>query len=464
MRSITQNIVLDRLQQALVSRGVDLKRSTVLEIASETFGFLDGNAFVAAMKEGRFDPPVAEALGTVEIQGGTLAVLRDPTNQATYALDMTALPATTRSARMGISPYGQLLRLPDQAPEAARIVQSAPLVPVPADRKIVHVVDHTGHASDPEVEAWRHLLDTRQDIEIECEPVGCIDVTAHGMARIDGRLFFVFGFGEEYDSHDAGIWAARRYADYVATRTPIIGRLGGIVMWEDDTAFGRVDATVFLPADLARHVDDRADWHEAVAILLGADHDAVTATFGPQLWVKDDALDADPEGDTDIDVTVEVLLMGAKAASAVEDFRDSSDEFRTAALSPDWIRDWNGPFYVTVADEIAEYLADRKLAKEEDAQEDWSCDNCGETAQDGSGVCITCGVDSDEDDNADDRPADSVCDDCGETIDYDTGKCSGCGRDWSDVVEGQVDEGVLRTVLPGDADHLKRQSDIGDPV
>ena len=28
--------------------------------------------------------------------------------------------------------------------------------------------------------------------------------------------------------------------------------------------------------------------------------------------------------------------------------------------------------------------------------EDWSCDNCGETAQDGSGTCITCGQVDDE--------------------------------------------------------------------
>lgn len=29
--------------------------------------------------------------------------------------------------------------------------------------------------------------------------------------------------------------------------------------------------------------------------------------------------------------------------------------------------------------------------QEEDEDEEWSCDNCGETAQDGSGDCVTCG-------------------------------------------------------------------------
>lgn len=28
---------------------------------------------------------------------------------------------------------------------------------------------------------------------------------------------------------------------------------------------------------------------------------------------------------------------------------------------------------------------------EDDEDEDWSCDSCGETAQDGSGECVTCG-------------------------------------------------------------------------
>lgn len=28
----------------------------------------------------------------------------------------------------------------------------------------------------------------------------------------------------------------------------------------------------------------------------------------------------------------------------------------------------------------------------EEEDKSWSCDNCGETAQDGSGICITCGI------------------------------------------------------------------------
>lgn len=35
--------------------------------------------------------------------------------------------------------------------------------------------------------------------------------------------------------------------------------------------------------------------------------------------------------------------------------------------------------------------ADQSAAEEEEEDEDWSCDNCGETAMDGSGNCITCG-------------------------------------------------------------------------
>jgi len=511
MRSTTQNIVLDRLQKALASRGVDWRRSAILEIASETFGFLDGNAFVAAMKEGRFDPPAAEMLGVAWHDGQKLTVLRDPLSDAVYALETEALPAATRHVRLGVSPYGGLLRMPDDAFEtagaAAEPIEGSLSLTVAsvvtrtlddgrtaftltsnpdADEKkpdIVYVVDNQGGSNDPEVAEWRHLLTAEDDIHVHCDPVHWAD--AWRMARVDGRLHFAITAGEEYDGHEQAVLALRSFQTYVEARAEAIGRVGGIIRCHDDTFFGRIELEVMLPVDLAAKVDDIRDWHEAIAILLGADHEAVTARFGPQTWVKDDALDTDPEGETDIDVTVEVLLMGSKAARAVEDYRDSSDEFQMAVLAPDWIRNWKGPFYVEVADGIADYLDDRRMAKEQDADEEWSCDNCGETAQDGSGVCITCGLDSNEgqagttggdgpaplaspaeedDDNADDRPDDSVCDDCDQTIDYDTGRCSGCGRDWSEVEQGRVDAGVLRTVLPDDVDHLKRQPDIGDPV
>lgn len=476
MRSITQNIILDRLQRALASRGVDLKRTAVLEIAAETFGFMDGNAFVAAMKEGRFDPPEAEMLGTVWHDDRRLTVLQDPLHASIYALDAEALTEATGKARFGVSPYGALLRLPDDRIAGSDIPAPMPVMTPscanPAKGEITFVVTPDGHGVDPEVAAWRHLLDDERDIEIECESLGHLDVTCNRMARVDGRLFFAFTFEQEYDSHEEGVAESIDHAAYFAAREPFFRRLGGSIRMTDDMRAGRIEIVALLPTNVAKDVDDRRDWQDAVAILLGDRHEAVMATFGPQVWVKDDAHDQDPEGDVEFDVSVDLLLMGSDAAREIEDYRDSSDELQRGVLAPDWIHDWKGPFYVVVASQIPDYLDDRAAAKEDAEPEDWSCDNCGEALQDGSGVCIACGLDhsgnADDDDDgedgdADDRPTDSVCDDCEQSIDYDTGVCTGCGRDWSDVGH-QVDQGVLSTVLPEDADDMLRRPDIGDAV
>jgi predicted Fe-S protein YdhL (DUF1289 family) len=433
MRSITQTIVLDRLQRALASRGVDLRRSAVLEIAAEAFGFQDGNAFVAAMKEGRFDPPQAEPVATARLGDRDLTILHDPLSAALYALDMTAVPETSRKARLGVSPYGGLLLLPgevDQAALKSAKVDPAPATPAADAPEATFVVDPDGHSTDPEVAAWRRLIDRERHMEVECEPIGCVDVQATRMARIGGRLFFAFEFGEEYANHGAGVATARDYSAYVAQRAPFFERLGGSIRWEDDTSYGRVEATAFLPADVARNVDDVLDWHDAVSILLGAEHEQVTARFNPQVWINDNAIDADELGEADYDVTVEVLLMGAAAARAMRDNSLESDDLQFAAMAPDWIRNWGGPFYVEVADSTAEYLEQRELLKDETQPED-----------------------------------DSECNDCGQRIDYDTGICTGCGRDHNEEAhDGGVDPGALRAVLPDDAARLLRQTDAGDPV
>lgn len=463
MRSITQNIVLDRLQQALVSRGVTLKRHTVLEVAAETFGFLDGNAFVAAMKEGRFDPPVAEHLGTALHAGRKLALLRDPITTSVYALEMQALPPATKDVRLAMSPYGGLLRLPDtdcvdlatsdqggttteETRIGTRMVDDGRTAFTldrkgPSDQKgkVVYVIDNQGGSNDPEVAEWRHLLSEENDITVDCAPVQWAD--AWRMARVDGKLYFAITAGEEYDGHDQAVMALRSFQAYVDDKAQPIRRLGGIIQCHDDVFFGRIELEVLLPVELARDVDGIDDWHEAIAILLGAENDGVVATFGPQVWVKDNAMDTHPGGDTRFDVSVEVLLMGSKAAREIEDSRDSSDDLQMAIFAPDWIRDWKGPFYIQVADEIAQYLEGRA-----------DMNGGAETANE------------EDDENEDDRPKDAVCDDCDGTIDYDTGICPGCNRDWSKDGESVIDEGILATVLPEDSDHLKRQSDIGDPV
>lgn len=81
----------------------------------------------------------------------------------------------------------------------------------------------------------------------------------------------------------------------------------------------------------------------------------VTARFHPQAWADDYALDVDPEGPVEWDVTDRVLAMGRAASLALRDGSDQSDALRDAPGAPTWIRAWAGPFYVTVEESVRDY-------------------------------------------------------------------------------------------------------------
>lgn len=74
------------------------------------------------------------------------------------------------------------------------------------------------------------------------------------------------------------------------------------------------------------------------------------AVFHPQAWQNDYAIDVDPEGAVEFDVTPEVLAILAAGGSIPEDNDYESDELRHAATAPAWIQDWSGPFYIEVRD------------------------------------------------------------------------------------------------------------------
>lgn len=352
MRSITQSIILDKLQKALASRGMDLKRSAVLEIAAETFGFNDGNAFVAAMKEGRFDPPVATLLGGMWHEGKNLSIFHDPVANGLFAVDLSRVSQKSRKTQVCISPYGGLLFIPDDenlTENNSTQIQEGPIQPP----KVVFVANNNGQNTDNEVNNWRHLLLFYGSIMIERGPIHM--VSAAEMARIDGVLHFAFTFSEEYEYHSNGVLALRDFEEYVKEHAPAIQRLGGILQCRDDFENGSIVLEMFLPADLAKNVRSLTDWHDAVAILLGADRDTVMARFHPQAWSNDYAIDVESEGNPDYDVAVDILLMGS-VADTIKDDSNESDELKFAAFAPDWVRNWNGPFYVECQDNVAAFL------------------------------------------------------------------------------------------------------------
>ncbi|MDX2309951.1 hypothetical protein [Pseudomonas sp. On1] len=82
----------------------------------------------------------------------------------------------------------------------------------------------------------------------------------------------------------------------------------------------------------------------------------VYATFHPQAWQNDNAVGVDP-GPTQIDVTPEVLAMDRSYVLAIRDNTQESDNFIHARLAPEWVRDWQGPFYIECQDSIQAFFA-----------------------------------------------------------------------------------------------------------
>jgi hypothetical protein len=82
----------------------------------------------------------------------------------------------------------------------------------------------------------------------------------------------------------------------------------------------------------------------------------IIAKFHPQAWVNNYAVDVDAEGECQFDVTDHVVGLGESAARALRDYDDSSDDLAALPQAPDWVRNWPGPFYVTVEQSARDYL------------------------------------------------------------------------------------------------------------
>ena len=82
----------------------------------------------------------------------------------------------------------------------------------------------------------------------------------------------------------------------------------------------------------------------------------IFATFHPQVWVNNHAVDVDAQGECQFDVNEYVSALGEEKALAIKDYSDSSDDLVSFAQAPDWAKNWPGPFFVTVEQSIDEYF------------------------------------------------------------------------------------------------------------
>lgn len=69
-------------------------------------------------------------------------------------------------------------------------------------------------------------------------------------------------------------------------------------------------------------------------------------TFHPQAWQNDYAIPVDPEGPTTWEVQLADTL--DEYGDPLKDNDHRSDELRNHENAPQWVKDWPGPFYITI--------------------------------------------------------------------------------------------------------------------
>lgn len=74
----------------------------------------------------------------------------------------------------------------------------------------------------------------------------------------------------------------------------------------------------------------------------------IECTFIPQVWVKDSAMEVDPEGPVTwlMQMSEVTALTGVTDMSKMDDDPFARDELRWAKGAPQWVKDWAGPFEV----------------------------------------------------------------------------------------------------------------------
>lgn len=83
----------------------------------------------------------------------------------------------------------------------------------------------------------------------------------------------------------------------------------------------------------------------------------ITATFVPQVWINDYAVEVQPKGETTFDVTEDIESLGREVALSWRDGRGESDVLQSSMNAPEWVQAWDNPFEIRVEDSIKDHYA-----------------------------------------------------------------------------------------------------------
>jgi hypothetical protein len=175
----------------------------------------------------------------------------------------------------------------------------------------------------------------------------------------EGRKFacpsIEIGYGR--DNEDDRVSVLRQLKAYADEIRPRIEAIGGHVILEEDEPDTSHTLLILIPFDyIAQNASDFDDWKIKLArLMMPANAPKVLAEFTPQVWVGDQTMVVDPQGDTTWDITPEIVGMGRQKALELQDDQHNTDDFRYTANAPKWVQNWEGPFYIEVSEQIEAY-------------------------------------------------------------------------------------------------------------
>ena len=200
------------------------------------------------------------------------------------------------------------------------------------------------------------LLDRYRNIHIPMKNADELILSSREMTRINGKDYLTFQAIASYNPKTGSGDIHGKIKSFYSARTNQIERLEAIFDSIDYAESSQIEIALHIPVSKIKSFASATLLEIGLTALFGNPvFDGITASFNPQAWYRDDAIDVDPEGPTDFDVTFDVLQMGASARDLADNYT-TSDSLQQAIGAPDWIYDWNGPFYIEVENSAYPFL------------------------------------------------------------------------------------------------------------
>ena len=183
-----------------------------------------------------------------------------------------------------------------------------------------------------------------------------IILSSREISIIGEQKFLTFLSTNEYNPKTGCENLRARIRNFQNERSEQIERINGYLKVETHKDSHCIEIALHIPLEVADKFSNAYDLETGLTALLGnPNFDAPKAIFHPQAWFRDNAVDVDPEGPTEFDITFDLLRLGEDARD-LQDNSDGTDIFQRAASAPDWIYYWDGPYYIQLEESAFTFL------------------------------------------------------------------------------------------------------------